>query len=264
MHIRWLLLLLLVSAAFAQPPASVANFIYYQNGTLEINAAYSLGIVLKEDGTAHMLFLCYATDPRTAGGWINRPVSDGKWSYRKIDNDNAQLFITGIIIGFPLGGTLTFKSSNNGSAFEGGLLANFQLIEPQSRPPLVNCSNRSFIPNGGSTSTGFVVTGNLPRFVLVRAVGPGLAPFSVPNGLPNPKLTITGNRRTVAQNDDWQSTGEGTVQQTSAFVGAFPLSSGSKDAAIVVPLGPGAYVAEVTSEVAADSGQVLTEVYMLP
>ena len=51
---------------------------------------------------------------------------------------------------------------------------------------------------------------------------------------------------------------------SSAAVGAFPLSAGSKDAVVILSLPAGAYVAQVTSPDAADSGQALIEVYILP
>ena len=49
-----------------------------------------------------------------------------------------------------------------------------------------------------------------------------------------------------------------------ASVGAFPLPEGSKDAAVIIRLQPGSYVAQASAVDPTESGQVLIEVYILP
>jgi hypothetical protein len=255
---------LVASTAWAQPPASVANLVYYEKGTTVARFSYSLGVVLQEDGTARGLF--YLTGSSSSGPFTTGDVTDGTWQYRKIDDERAEFTINRPSGGGPFAAqrTLIFTSATSGSALQAGASAGFQLAEASLRSPLVNCSNRSFVPGGGAAFTGFVVTGDRERAVLVRAVGPGLATFGVPNRLADPKLTLTQGTRMLAQNDDWQPGGGTSVQQTGAFVGAFPLPAGSKDAATVVTLPAGAYVAEVTGGTPTDAGQVLIEVYLLP
>lgn len=69
----------------------------------------------------------------------------------------------------------------------------------------------------------------------------------------------------AAQNDDWDTpVGITSITATAAFVGAFPLAEGSRDAALVAVLAPGNYVAEVSGITATDSGDALIEIYMLP
>ena len=66
----------------------------------------------------------------------------------------------------------------------------------------------------------------------------------------------------MASNAGWGS-GASTAAQisdASAQVGAFALPSGSKDAALLVTLQPGAYTVEVTS-VSGATGVALVEVY---
>lgn len=58
----------------------------------------------------------------------------------------------------------------------------------------------------------------------------------------------------VAENDDWVAA---DVSATADRVGAFRLTAGSRDAAFVASLEPGAYTAQVTS--ASGSGVVLIE-----
>jgi hypothetical protein len=132
----------------------------------------------------------------------------------------------------------------------------------------VNCSNRSFIRAGGSVFTGFVVTGNERRSVLVRAIGPSLTAFGISDALADPKLALTSSGQLLAQNNDWDAggaiSGAESIRRTSEMVGAFPLANNSRDSAIIVQLAPGAYVAEASAASAADTGQVLVEVYLLP
>jgi hypothetical protein len=63
----------------------------------------------------------------------------------------------------------------------------------------------------------------------------------------------------LAANDDW----EAALAPAFASVGAFALTPGSRDAALVVTLPPGAYTAQV-SGVGASTGIALVEVYELP
>lgn len=75
-------------------------------------------------------------------------------------------------------------------------------------------------------------------------------------------MTVT--RTNAGANDDWESESAESIRQTSAAVGAFPLGTSSKDAAAILHLAPGPYIVEVASTSATESGEVLTEVYILP
>lgn len=111
---------------------------------------------------------------------------------------------------------------------------------------------------------GFVVNGTQPARVLVRAVGPGLAPFGLTGLASNPSLTLIrqSDGQVLAQNDDW-GTASGDVAGAFSRSGAFPLPSGSADAALVLELAPGAYTARLQNATTA-SGIVLAELYQLP
>ena len=131
-------------------------------------------------------------------------------------------------------------------------------------------SNISVRGNAGSGDkvivTGFIVTGNAPRRMLVRAVGPELAAFGVEGALANPELSIfqtkDGVPTEIARNDDW-STHAGIVNQIGGQVGAFPMTAGSKSSAIVMWLAPGTYTAHARST-DNSSGVVIVEVYEAP
>ncbi len=132
-------------------------------------------------------------------------------------------------------------------------------------PRLTNVSARTQVGTGGDVLiVGFVVSGNVPKKFLIRAVGPTLGVFGVGGTLVDPVLELRplGSSTIVATNDDWR----GTAALKSAFtsVGAFAFAvDASKDAALAIELPPGAYTATVTGK-AGTTGVALVEVYELP
>ena len=129
---------------------------------------------------------------------------------------------------------------------------------------LANVSARSAVGTGdGVLIAGFFVNEN-PCTVLVRGVGPGLAPFNVAGRLGDPRLQIFRDTQLVTENNDWSgSANAGVIISTAQAVGAFALSNGSTDAALLVTLPPGAYTAQV-SGVNGGTGVALVEVYEVP
>ena len=140
---------------------------------------------------------------------------------------------------------------------------------------LINISSRGTVSGGdGVLIGGFIVTGNSPKRVLVRGVGPGLGAYGVDGTLVDPTLKLYSSAGTlIAQNDNWQTpvtVAGGQVAATAAEVstsntntGAFQLAEASTDAAVVVTLAPGAYTAHVGSATAAP-GTALIEIYEIP
>lgn len=130
---------------------------------------------------------------------------------------------------------------------------------------LVNISTRGAVREGdGALIGGFVVTGNAPKRVLVRGVGPGLVQHGLVNVLENPVLRIYDAGTVVAQNDDW-GTGANSASEIAGAAeatGAFALENASLDAAVVVTLAPGAYTAVVTGA-DGSTGVALVEIYQL-
>lgn len=124
-------------------------------------------------------------------------------------------------------------------------------------------SNLSAIYQVGSGDAalvaGFVVAGTGNKTLLIRGVGPGLKPFGVSGALADPKLKVfDASGKTIASNDDWDSGLAASFSRT----GAFSLPAGSKDAALTIMVGPGAYTVELS---AAESGPGagLIEIYEL-
>jgi hypothetical protein len=264
MNLRPLLAFAVCGSAFAGAPADVTNFIYYEAGR-NFHSAYSFALVLQADHTAHGLF-----ETSTGAGTFNDatlPTQDLRWKYVRIDDQTAVLTIS-LDVEHPASSfevhTLQFIGDDRGTRNVLTVSGSFYLALESTRPPLANCSNRSFVTGGHTAFTGFVVTGDRPRAVLVRAAGPALAAFGISDALANPTLILRRHVATTWQNDDWEQTGAESIRQTSTYAGAFPFAAGSKDAALVAYLGPGDYTAEVSSAVIGDSGQVLIEVYILP
>jgi hypothetical protein len=135
-----------------------------------------------------------------------------------------------------------------------------------TRSRLVNLSTRAFVPaTGNPLISGFVVQGAVAKTVLIRATGPTLADFGVSGTLAAPKLTIFDNDgKEIVSNTGWESAGiSNAIIAASQSVGAFALSRGSADSAVLTTLAPGNYTAQVTG---ADGtgGVTLVEVYELP
>jgi hypothetical protein len=127
---------------------------------------------------------------------------------------------------------------------------------------LTNVSTLAFVGTGDNALTaGFVISGDAPKRLLIRAVGPGLAPFSVANRLADPQLSVVPlGGLPLATNDDWPNIA--SVQSAFATAGAFALTPGSKDAALVITLDPGGYTV-VVSGANATTGTALVEIYDL-
>ena len=104
---------------------------------------------------------------------------------------------------------------------------------------------------------GLIITGNDTSQLVLRGIGPSLAPFGVPNVLADPLLELhDGNGALIQANNDWRDTQEFALQST----GLAPTDN--LEAAMLISLAPGSYTAIVKG---ADgrTGNGLVEVYQL-
>lgn len=125
---------------------------------------------------------------------------------------------------------------------------------------VVNVATRGTITPTQSLTAGFVVTGG-SKTVLIRAVGPALAGFGVVGANADTRLTLYSGSAIIAANDNWgDNPNASAIPGATTQVGAFALTVGSRDAAVLVTLMPGAYTASATS-VGNASGDALIEVY---
>ena len=72
---------------------------------------------------------------------------------------------------------------------------------------LGNISTRAFVQQTSDNVMigGFIVQGTGPKRVIIRAIGPELTPYGIPNALANPTLELhDGTGAVIASNDNWQ------------------------------------------------------------
>ncbi len=133
--------------------------------------------------------------------------------------------------------------------------------DPALDTRLTNLSVRTAAGAGDRTLiVGFVISGAGERRLLLRGIGPGLAPFGVPGTLADPRLQLLSGPSLLAENDNW-FTAAGLADAFAA-VGAFPLGATARDAALLRPLAAGAYTVQLTDP--ASTGVALAELYDLP
>ncbi len=133
-----------------------------------------------------------------------------------------------------------------------------------SNAVLSNVSMRGPVGTGDEVLiAGFFIEGNLPKRLLIRAVGSGLVSQGVVNALADPKLSLYRGSSIIETNDNWDSHPE--KSRLEAFMdsaGAFELVEGSGDSAMFVWLEPGLYTA-IISGVNDTTGVALVEIYDL-
>jgi hypothetical protein len=106
---------------------------------------------------------------------------------------------------------------------------------------------------------GFIITGTAPKHVLLRAIGPSLTQFGVPNVLADPVLELHGPGAFVTiTNDNWR---DDPAQEAAILATGIPPSN-NLESAIDATLTPGAYTAVVRGK-NNTSGVALVEVYDL-
>jgi hypothetical protein len=151
------------------------------------------------------------------------------------------------------------------SGTPGVALAEIYDADASSNPSgrLANVSARARADTGdGVMIVGFVISGDDPLPVLIRAAGPSLASLGVSGAMANPQLCLYRGQTPLKYNDDWN--GDATLTAAFSAAGASSFASPtSKDAAIFNSLPPGAYTA-IVSGVGSTSGVALAEVYELP
>ena len=102
--------------------------------------------------------------------------------------------------------------------------------------PLVNISTRGMVGTGDSVLIGgFIIRGQTPVKVLVRALGPSLSAFGVPGAIADPMIDLYSGGKILSSNDDWKA----TQQSAIAATGFAPTND--KESGILMTLEPGAY-----------------------
>jgi alpha-tubulin suppressor-like RCC1 family protein len=108
--------------------------------------------------------------------------------------------------------------------------------------PLVNIATRGLVQTGdGVMIAGFIIYGSTPQTVLIRARGPSMAAYGVPNLLADPFLQLYSGSTVIGSNDNW-----GTASNASGILATGLQPTDSRESAILITLNPGPYTAIVT------------------
>jgi hypothetical protein len=140
-------------------------------------------------------------------------------------------------------------------------------LSPSLHSILGNISTRSLVETSDNVMIGgFIVQGTQSKNVIIRAIGPDLSQFGVPNPLANPTLELhDGNGALIASNNDWQHTMIGgiiTGDQVQNIQNSGHAPANASESAIVANVPPGNYTAIVRG-VNNTTGVALVEVYDL-
>lgn len=130
---------------------------------------------------------------------------------------------------------------------------------PGATPQLLNISTRLVVGTGNAVGIGgFIITGDAPKKVILRAIGPSLAASGLTNVLSNPFLELHGGAEDalIATNDNWQDNAESAAQLAAAEL----MPGNPNEAAMVVTLPPGQYTAVIGGK-DGSSGTALVEIY---
>src|SRR5262245_16384231 len=143
----------------------------------------------------------------------------------------------------------------------------YDLTTQTSQTSLGNISTRSFVQTGEHVMIGgFIVQGSGTKRVIIRAIGPELTQYGIPDALANPRLELhNGNGVLIGTNDDWQTTilgGVITGNQVSDIQNSGHAPTAGSESAIIADLQPGNYTAIVRG-ISNTAGVALVEVYDL-
>jgi hypothetical protein len=104
---------------------------------------------------------------------------------------------------------------------------------------------------------GFIITGNAPKNIALRGIGPSLGALGVTDALADPTLELRGPGGTlIAQNDNWQD----DPMQAAQLIALGLNPQDPRESGIVATLQPGSYTAIVAGK-NSGTGVGLVEAY---
>jgi glucose/arabinose dehydrogenase len=174
-------------------------------------------------------------------------------------NGTADDFATGVstLVDVKIGsdGSLYYLAQGNG-----GQVWKVSATVPATPAQAVNLSTRMLVQTGANVGIGgFIISGSAPKHLLLRAIGPSLTQFGVPNPLADPVLELHGPAPfATITNDNWRD----DPAQEAAIQATGIAPSNNFESAIDTTLNPGAYTAVVSGR-NNTSGVGLIEVYDL-
>lgn len=231
-----------------EPSGARYNTLWYKWGT---NQAGNVTVTLQEYGFDAYLSIWKGNDLGSLQ--LIRAADSGVITFAAEANAEYQIALSSYSGSV---GLASFDINGPGTGIASGVVNSTRFI---------NLSTRSVIATGANLNPGFVISGTSPKNIIVRGVGPGLAALGVPGTLPDPTITVYSGSTVIATNDDWSANAATAAALRNAFVatGAFALPDGSKDAALLLTVNPGAYTV-ILKDSAGRAGDAIVEVYDVP
>jgi pectin methylesterase-like acyl-CoA thioesterase len=131
-------------------------------------------------------------------------------------------------------------------------------VKPGAKPQFFNISTRLRVePHQSVGIGGFIITGTVPKKVILRAIGPSLQAAGLENALADPVLALHGDSpEPIVINDNWRDDSASAAElESSGLAPAHDLES-----AMVATLPPGHYTAVLDGN-GASGGTALVELY---
>jgi hypothetical protein len=154
--------------------------------------------------------------------------------------------------------TAIVRGANNGAGV--GVLEVYDISSaPDST--VLNISARGLVQTGDNVMiVGFILTGNHPAKIVVRALGPSLSAAGISNRLNDPQLELRNSQGTrIAWNNDWKANANALGVQAT---GVAP--NDGRESAILATLPAGSYTAIVRGAGNNPTGSAVVEAYQLP
>lgn len=144
-----------------------------------------------------------------------------------------------IVATLPPGTYTAIVAGTNRTA--GVALAEIYDVDSTADSQLANISTRGFVQTGNNIIIGgFILVGETRTDVVVRAIGPSLAPLGLNPVLANPTLRLVDeNGSTTRSNDDWQDNPSDAAMLTLLGLGL----QDPRESGIFFALAPGPYTA---------------------
>ncbi|MGH8019754.1 MAG: S8 family serine peptidase [Opitutaceae bacterium] len=146
-------------------------------------------------------------------------------------------------------GSYTVQLSGVGGVTGIGMVESWD-IDGSNVKRLVNTSTRCYVGTGSTIAIGGpAISGDKPRQVYVRALGPTLKSLGVPGALQDTVITLHDSSGSpIASNDDWRSfDGSSTALENRLVQLGYPPPD-NRESAIVMRLNPGTYTVHLSGK----------------
>ena len=146
---------------------------------------------------------------------------------------------------FPDPGTFSYYCSTHGSCcgMIGTVYVAASTPTPTPAQPLNISTRMEVLTDAQVLIGGFIITGNDPKEVVLRAIGPSLGAFGIADPLADPVLELhASDGSLITMNDNWKDAQQAEIE-TSGFQPQNDLES-----AIISTLDPGNYTAVVSGK----------------